>query len=411
MDVRPAPFSHNPFGRWLRRHALLIDVVVAVALFGYDSMYLTGQYAGFETLSLPWFITLEALSAAICVLYVLRRRSPLVVAGAVLVASCGTLVSGVGLTPAPLVVMGLLTYFLAAQHGWRSGVPAAVAATAWIVVAAQPVLRQEYLRIGEVGVLVLGVVLAASLGVLARSRREHVAGLRRLNEQLALERDARAQVAAAEERARIAREIHDIVSHGLGTMVVMAEGATQVVDTDPEQAATAMARVRDTGREAMTEMRRMLDVLRSDDPATRTPQPGLDRLDRLVDEARVGGLRVEWSVTGQPADLPAGVDLAAYRIVQESLTNARKHGGPLLSLVTVTVRHTDTAVELHIVDDGSDPAPAPTDAAPPGHGLVGMRERATAYGGTVAAGPREQGGFEVRARLPIKETRSIKETR
>ncbi|MGD7706396.1 sensor histidine kinase [Microlunatus sp. Y2014] len=400
MDARQAPFS-----RWLQRHALLIDVVVAVALFLYDSMYLTAQYAGLQALSLPWFITMEALSAAICVVYVLRRRFPLVVAGVVVVASCGYVLSGVGLSPAPLVVMGLLTYFLAGQGGWRLGVPAAVVASAWVVVAAQPLLRQDYLRIGEVGVLVLAAALAATLGALTRSRRQHVDGLRRLNEQLVRERDARAQVAAAEERARIAREIHDIVSHGLGTMVVMADGATQVVATDPQQAGAAMARVRDTGREAMTEMRRMLDVLRSDDPAMRAPQPGLDRLDRLVDEARAGGLRVELSVTGRPKALPTGVDLAAYRIVQEALTNARKHGGPLLSLVSVTVHHTATAVELHITDDGSEPAPVTAGTAPPGHGLVGMRERATAYGGTVAAGPLADGGFEVRARLPIEETR------
>lgn len=146
----------------------------------------------------------------------------------------------------------------------------------------------------------------------------------------------------------------------------------------------------------------MLDVLRSDDQAMRAPQPGLGHLDRLIGEARASGLRVDLRVTGTPVTVPAGVDLAAYRIVQEALTNARKHGGPLLSLVTVTVRYLDDAVEVQIVDDGREPAL--TGARSRGHGLVGMRERATAYGGTLVTGPRASGGFEVRAVLPIGET-------
>ena len=402
-----ASAAETPFGRWLHRHALLIDVLLAVALFLYDSMYLAGQYAGagFGALSLSAFITMEVLSAAICALYVVRRRSPLTAALLVVALSCGYAITGIGLAPVPLVVLGLMSYFLAAQRGWRFGGPTAAMASAWIVIAAQPLLQKEYLRIGEVGVLILAAFFAATIGVLTRARRHHVDGLRELNEQLARERDARAQVAAAEERTRIAREIHDIVSHSLGTMVVMADGATQTVGIDPQQAGLAMARVRDTGREAMSEMRRMLDVLRSDDPAMRAPQPGLGRLDRLIGEARTAGLRVNLRITGTPAALPSGLDLAAYRIVQESLTNARKHGGPLLSLVTVTVRYMDDAVELRIVDDGREPAVTGRGPTSSGHGLVGMRERATAYGGTLDAGPRASGGFEVRAVLPIGGTR------
>ncbi|WP_181833836.1 sensor histidine kinase [Acidipropionibacterium virtanenii] len=399
-----APAADTPFGGWLHRHALVIDIVVAVALFLYDSMYLAGQYAGFGSLSMPAFIVMEVVSAAICTLYVVRRRWPLTAAVLVFVFSCGYIVTDLGPAPVPLVALDLMAYFLAAQRGWRFGLLAAAVASVWIVVAAEPILQREYLRVGEVGVLVLATFFAATIGMATRARRRHVEGLRELNEQLARERDARAQVAAAEERARIAREIHDVVSHSLGTMVVMADGATRTVESNAEQAGAAMARVRDTGREAMAEMRRMLDVLRSDDPAMRAPQPGLGRLDRLIGEARASGLRVDLQVTGTPVALPSGIDLAAYRIVQESLTNARKHGGPLLSLVTVTVRYLDESVELRIVDDGREPVMSGAEPGNPGHGLVGMRERATAYGGTLETGLRASGGFEVRAVLPIGGT-------
>lgn len=390
-----------PFWRWVARHGLAIDVVVAVALFLYDSMYLVGQYAGFNVMSLPKFVVVEVLSAVICAAYVLRRRAPLALTTVSVAASCGYVVLGIGISPAPLVALWLMLYSLAVLRGWTYAVPAAVAVAVWIIVAAQPLLAKQYLRIGEVGMLAMVAVFAVLIGLSARARRRHVEGLRALSVHLARERDARAQVAAVEERARIAREIHDIVSHSLGTMVVMADGATQTVGTAPEQAGAAMARVRDTGREAMNEMRRMLDVLRSDDPALRAPQPGLSRLDRPIDEARSSGLRVDLSIVGAPVALPSGVDLAAYRIVQESLTNARKHGGSLLSLVSVTIRYRGVGVEVQVVDDGREPDEvAGSDSAGAGHGLVGMRERVAAYGGTLEAGPCAAGGFEVRAVLP-----------
>ena len=151
----------------------------------------------------------------------------------------------------------------------------------------------------------------------------------------------------------------------------------------------------------------MLDVLRDDSSASRSPQPGLGRLDRLVEETRQTGLRVDLHIEGEPVALPAGLDLAAYRIVQESLTNARKHGGPLLSVVTVTLSYAATELSLRIVDDGSPAATGSAAEVPwtTGHGLVGMRERASAYGGSLEAGPRSDGGFKVHAVLPIGDER------
>ncbi|HIV56562.1 MAG TPA: hypothetical protein H9902_01270 [Candidatus Stackebrandtia faecavium] len=399
----PPVEAHTPVGRWVGRHALLLDVVVATAVFLYDAMYVTSLYVGFGTVALPVFIALLALSASICVLYVLRHAAVVATAIAIFVAACGYIVLGAGIAPGPLIVLGASLYFLSTRVDGTWVVPAVALVVAWVIVAAGPVLRSGYLRIGEVGVLVLAVVFSATVGLFTQARRRHVARLRELNRQLARERDARARVAAAEERARIARETHDIVSHSLGTMVVMADGAAHTAETDPRQAALAMARVRDTGRDALTQMRRMLGVLR-DDAVTRAPQPGLDQLDRLVDDARSTGLRVDATVEGAPRTIPPDLDLAAYRIVQEALTNARKHGGPILSLVTVRVRYGDDQVELRVTDDGHEPDATGDDEGGAGHGLIGMRERAAAYGGSLTAGPRADGGFEVTAVLPIGDT-------
>ena len=377
------------------------------ALFLYDSMNLGVQYVGLDVISRTGLVVALILAAGMCFAYVYRRQSPWITTVGVYAAAWGYVVLGIGLSPAPIVAVALMLYFLTASKGWKAAGAATLLATVWITAAAQPLLSKEYVRIGEVGLLVLAAWLIAVVGLLSRARRERLQALADRADQLARERDAREAIAAAEERARIAREIHDIVSHSLGTMVVMADGAAQTVASSPEQAGHAMERVRDTGRDAMGEMRRMLDVLRDDSSASRSPQPGLNRLDRLVDETRQTGLRVDLHIEGEPVALPAGLDLAAYRIVQESLTNARKHGGPLLSVVTVTLSYAPTELSLRIVDDGSPAATGSAAEVPwtTGHGLVGMRERASAYGGSLEAGPGPGGGFEVRAFLPIGEER------
>src|SRR5699024_5552810 len=377
---RNAAVVATPVGRWTERHAISISIVVAIALFLYDAMNLAAQHVGLGVLSMPQLIVALVLSALLCAAYVLRSRWPRITPLLTYVGAWGYAALGVGLSPAPLALLGLFLYFVGARHTWRSALSASFLAGVWVVVTAQPLLAKGYVRIGEVGVLVLTGFFLATLGLLAQSRREHMISLQDRADQLARERDAREAIAAAEERARIAREIHDIVSHSLGTMVVMADGAAQTVASSPQQAAHAMERVRDTGRDAMGEMRRMLDVLRDDSSASRSPQPGLGRLERLIDEARQTGLRVDLHIAGDPVALPAGLDRAAYRIVQESLTNARKHGGPLLSVVTVTLSYAAAELSLRIVDDGSAEATAGTPEVPwaTGHGLVGMRERVSA---------------------------------
>jgi signal transduction histidine kinase len=208
----------------------------------------------------------------------------------------------------------------------------------------------------------------------------------------------RAREAVSAERVRIARELHDVVAHSVSIIAVQAGAAEELVERDPSQARQHMAAVRRTAREALVEMRRLLGVLR-EDAATYNPQPGLARVEELLDDARAAGVPVELREEGErPATLAPGIDLAAYRIVQEALTNVRKHAGPVET--TVTVRYGDDGIALEVVN-----APGATgNGGGSGHGLAGMRERARVYGGTVEAGPDGGGGFAVRARLPVEKT-------
>jgi signal transduction histidine kinase len=199
--------------------------------------------------------------------------------------------------------------------------------------------------------------------------------------------------AAAEERRRIAREMHDVVAHSVSVMVVQAGGARRILDRDPQRAVEAAAHIEDAGRAALAEMRRLLGVLHHSDE--RAPQPTMRELGALVERTRAAGLPVSLNVEGEPQSLPAGMDLAAYRVVQEALTNAIKHAGA--APTEVTVRWEPEHLELEIVDNG---APA-ANGSGGGHGLVGMEERVRLYDGELRAGRREGGGFEVVARLPL----------
>lgn len=241
------------------------------------------------------------------------------------------------------------------------------------------------------------VATAWALGSLGRTRAAYVAALVERGEQIRREAEQRVELAATEERARIAREMHDVVAHGLSVIVVQADGARYAAAHDPEIATRTLETVAETGREALTEMRRMLGLLRSGDTGTR-PQPRLDDLALLVAEAQTAGDAVEATLpTPGSTDVPAGVALTAYRVVQEALTNVRKHAGPgARARVVVSV---GAAVEVLVEDDGRGAAADGGDGA--GLGLVGMRERVLVHGGALEAGPRPGGGFRLSARLPL----------
>ena len=239
------------------------------------------------------------------------------------------------------------------------------------------------------------------LGDNVRTRRRYVAELEDKAVRLEAEREAQAKRAAANERTRIARELHDVVAHSVSVMTVQAGAARRLLDqagAGPE-VREAVASVEATGREALTELRRAVGVLREDGESPGLgPQPGVADLPALVARAREAGLSVELATEGEPRPLPSGVDLSAYRITQEALTNAFKHAGPAHAVVRVC--YGADVLEVQVVDDGRGAA-ADVASDGGGNGLVGMRERVALFGGELRAGPRAGGGYEVKARLPL----------
>lgn len=242
---------------------------------------------------------------------------------------------------------------------------------------------------------ILGVVWA--LAVALRERSTRAGELEERAGRLEREREQRARAAVAEERARIARELHDVVAHSISVIAVQTGSLRRRLRHERPEDAEELSAVEQTARQALTEMRRMLGLLRTDDERLAlTPQPGIEQVDRLVEQVREAGLTVELDIGGARRPLPPGVDLAAYRILQEALTNVLKHAGSVRA--RVGVRFTERELELQITDDGRG---ASGDANGGGHGLVGMRERVALYGGSLDAAPDPAGGFAVRATLPI----------
>jgi len=241
-------------------------------------------------------------------------------------------------------------------------------------------------------------VLPWSLGRVVRERQAGERAERGRAERLDAERDQRTIAATLGERARIARELHDVLAHSVSVMVIQAGGARTVMDSDPAAAAASLRSVERAGRDALAEMRRLLGVLGdAADPRALSPQPGLADVGRLVRRTRAAGLPASLRTQGEAIPLPAALDLCAYRIVQEALTNAIKHAGP--ARATVSVCWEGDVLQLEVLDDGR----GPSSEARAGHGIAGMRERAALHGGSVEAGADPRGGFAVRARLPIAE--------
>ena len=251
---------------------------------------------------------------------------------------------------------------------------------------------------GDFGFITVLSLAPWLVGKAMRGRLAHMSVLESRAERADREQAERAEAAVRAERARIARELHDVIAHSVSVMVVQAGAAEEVLRTAPEGALDPIRAVQDTGRQALAEMARLLGMLRRDgEELGLAPQPGLDDLETLIAETRRAGLPVELQVEGERQPLPLGADLSAYRIVQEALTNTRKHAGD--AGATVTLRYAADALELEVVDTGDGAAKSVSG----GHGLVGMRERVALFGGEVETGPRPEGGYRVRARLPLSE--------
>jgi signal transduction histidine kinase len=404
---------------WLRRHPRLVDGMLALPLLVLGA-------------GVP---TVMTVNLAVRVPFILGSVAPVVFrrqhpgwAFAAIIAVGGLQVL---LLPRPIgsdVSVLIMLYTLAACRPRRvslCGLAVCLAGAAVAAVRWQPQRPGLTLYGFGVDLAVFGapVLLAWVLGDSARWRRGYYQALEERASRLERERDAQAQVAAAAERARIARDMHDVVAHNLTVMVVQADGAAFALDTSPQQARQALSAISATGRRALAEMRSLLGVLRDSAdpaslapaslapaslaPASLAPQPGLEQLDELLDQARAAGLPVSCTISGAPRAVPAGEALAAYRVVQESLTNIRKHAGPGVT-AAVRLSYSGRHLVIRVTDDGRGAA-VPVGAAPlelagakgPGHGLAGMGERIGLYGGTVRSGPRTGGGYEVVAELPL----------
>jgi signal transduction histidine kinase len=285
---------------------------------------------------------------------------------------------------------------IAFEFGWRGGAIAAAISLAWVI-------AWHKIDLSPLGYFSRGMtyfaagLIVGSFADRLRAAQAAVVRSERQVAQLALEQQEQFRSTAL-ERERLARELHDVIAHSVSVMTVQSTAARRVIEDNPEQAAVALEAVERTGREAMGEMRRMVSVLK---PAAAgeplSPQPGLTELSALVEQMETAGLDVDMRVEGEPRGVPVAVGLSAYRIVQEALTNTLKHAGPVHA--DVVVRYAPRTIEIECVDSGG--AGNTAGVTNGGHGLSGMRERATLLGGEVTAGPAPEGGFRVRAKLPL----------
>jgi signal transduction histidine kinase len=316
-----------------------------------------------------------------------RRRAPLTVA--TIVSAAVATASLLGYWPEFVAMLWIAVYSAAAYTGRdrliRVLLPVAVLTSVAISVGERWDRGLNWVDILSDLVVTFG--LPFLLGRMTFNRRRRIVR----------DREVATREAVAAERAAIARELHDVVAHHMSVMVVQAGAARAVGASDPTAAADALRQIEASGRTGLAEMRRLLEVLKSEENGDgRAPQPGLTRLGELLDAMRASGLPVEAVIEGARRPLSPGIDLSAYRIVQEALTNALRHAGG--ASARVVVRYEPDALELEIADDG--PGPPADPEASGGHGLIGMRERVQLFGGELEAGPRPSGGFLVRARLP-----------
>src|SRR3954453_4146824 len=258
-----------------------------------------------------------------------------------------------------------------------------------------------------VGTILLAILLPWAAGRAAKEWAQRALELERVNAALKAEQEQRSLLAVADERSRIARELHDVVAHSISVMVVQAEGAKRMMERDPNRAQAAVDQIEGPGRAALVEMRRLLGVLRKDgEQLVKTPQPGTQSLDLLVNRAQDAGLDVRVAIEGPRKTLPAGIDVSVFRIIQEALTNSLKHAGR--TRADVLLKYDEQAVEVEIVDSGlaNGFEPPTVDPENPQHGLLGMKERVSLYGGQIVTGPCEDGrdGYRVWARIPLTQT-------
>jgi signal transduction histidine kinase len=406
MATSSAPRSHsigivNRFDR-LEWHQIIFDVLLAMitlVLGLISQVEFEGSGLGDVFLrEADWFHSVLVVSMAAPL--ALRRIYPATTFAVVL----GAWVIDRALDyPESLATVGVLVVFytigteLSRRRSFFIGGLSAVFVLVWTTLGA---VILESVTAVSIATTTIATVTPLLIGREMRARRERAEELRRRVADADREREESARRAVEEERARIARELHDVVAHQMTVMTIQAEGARRIADGTDPRVRDALDTIKATGHSALAEMRRVVGLLReTDDSPELSPLPRLDDLESLVEKVRSAGVRCDLSVQGEPKPLPDGVELSAYRIVQESLTNAVRHGGPEVS-ANVRITYGDDSLDVVVLDDGRGAAGAPSNGG--GHGLVGMRERVAILGGSFEAGAKPGGGYRVRARIPYQ---------
>ncbi len=423
----------NPLRRidsFFRGHPVVTDVLVAcllVCTFSFISIGAAAPVGNPETSALPWQLLAFAISVGQLAPWAIRRWRPVLAAGITVFFCLVQLLIGPDLLPS-IVIVPMMVHSLAVNGPrWASfaglgtalagavlnGLKIAYAPPSFLDPGADLISNNNAAMAGDVtqqaviavsfAVGAAAIVLAAwAFGDLARTRRLAMEQLRDRARQLEVEAAQERELAAADERNHIAREMHDIVAHSLQVIITQADGGRYAGAHDPQVAVNTLGTISETGRKALGEMRRLLGVLRGPEATEFHPQPGLVDLEDLINTIRLTGLDVDYTAQGNPRRaLPTGGELAAYRAVQESLTNTVRHGGPN-ARATVLLSWTNTGLEIEVTDNGRGAAASESTKGSQ-QGLLGLRERIALFGGTVQAGPRQGGGFSVHAAVPYQE--------
>ncbi|CAN5632630.1 histidine kinase [soil metagenome] len=388
--------------RWAHAHVIVMDGLLAAVMVAITlSIHLFDpEHPDYTFRNPTWWTAIIVVAASAPLIW--RRIYPIPAALAAVGIQIGIElfdINGTGWVPAVLVL-----YALGSHAQGRPRLRALVAIAVAVEVLLGIGITVEEVSVGDAIGLTTSLGVAYLVGDRFQRRRNEFADLAERADRAERERELMVARRVAEERTRIARELHDVIAHSVSVMVIQAGGARLNIERDPTAAVRLLANVEDTGRAAMQELRQVLGVLRdAGEDRTVSPLPRLVDLGTFVET--VADIDVALTTTGSLDDLPTGTELSAYRVVQEALTNVRRHAGPIVRVSVEVARHADR-LDVSIDDDGR--GASATVSTPPGYGLVGMRERVTAVGGTLDTGPRRDGGWSVRAHFPLVSVPGVK---
>jgi signal transduction histidine kinase len=406
--VKGVPPPLRGLRSWLRSHPAGCDGVVALAILSIGLPHMVLQDSPRALGYRPPDLLNGAIVVAAIAALALRRRRPMAALSLIICAQVSLALLNYSPSIGDMLAFLIAVYSVAAHRGLAQSAIGGMAALTWFLIM-MATIHEKITAVAYITDVAL-LVGVWWLGRGLRLRRAYLAELEHRAMRLERARASDARAARVEERSRIARELHDVVAHHVSVMTVQAGAARRILDKDPERTREALATIEEVGRTALSEMRRIVGVLRTERDTEATggelsPQPGAHDIGGLVDQVRETGLSVQLWVEGELRQLSPGVDLAAFRLVQEALTNTLKHAGPQ-ARAWVRLHYGDRQLTVEIEDNGRGVAAALPDAGDsgdgPGHGLVGMYERVALYGGELRIGPRSGGGFEVRARFPLE---------